>query len=347
MQGILERVFHKEAQVLVTLKSDGIPWNLNPVPSRIFAVGDVHGDIVGLACILRDRELIDKKGRWTGGDAHMVLNGDLVGGKNARLLLQFVLRLQTEAMEAGGALHPLLGNHDIQVFFKEYQKRKGKTLFKKYRVNGAKKKTIRDAFLGHTDLAGWVRTRNAVIQIGPTIFTHAGMNTWAYKHNPGRINSTIRSWIRFWQGIDVQPDPRTKWAVLGPRVDWTPPSTGPLWTRSYKVKKKSGKKMQHTPEAHPPSAEELSKILKKYKAARMVIGHTPVSKNKISLSHPLYGKKVVMIDSRISKKKGGSLSCVEINGSAITAHYAKRHSAGEKIADLELKKLKKENGNGT
>jgi hypothetical protein len=56
------------------------------------------------------------------------------------------------------------------------------------------------------------------------------------------------------------------------------------------------------------------------------------------------GKKVVMIDSRISRKKGGRLSCVEINGNEITAHYSKRNSAGEKIADLEMKKLKKKNG---
>jgi len=96
MQGILGRVLKKGAQDLVTLKSDGIPWNLKPVPSRIVAVGDVHGDITGLACILRDRDLIDKKWRWTGGDTHMVLNGDLVGGRNTRLLLQFVLRLETE-----------------------------------------------------------------------------------------------------------------------------------------------------------------------------------------------------------------------------------------------------------
>jgi hypothetical protein len=347
MGGIFSRVFHNEAKDLMTLKSDGIPWNIKPVPTRIVAVGDVHGDIAGLACILKDRALVDKKGHWSGGDAHLVLNGDLVGGRNARLLLQFVLRLEKEAGEAGGALHPLLGNHDIQVFFKEYQKVKGKTLFNKYKVSGAKKNTVRDAFRGKTDLADWMRTRNAVIQIGPTVFTHAGLNTWAYRHNPGRINSTIRSWIRFWQGVSGQPDPKTKWAVLGSGVNWNPSSTGPLWTRSYRVKKQSGKKRQRSGTTNAPGVEDLSRILKKYRAIRMVIGHTPVSKNAISLSHPLYGNKVVMIDSRISKKKTGNLSCVEIRGNRITAHYAQRNSAGQKIADLEMRKLKKKNGKNT
>ena len=122
----------KTPQKLLTLKPDGIPWNMKPVPPRIIAVGDVHGDVVGLCCILLDRGLIDKKGRWAGINAHLVLNGDLVGGHNARLLLQFVMRLEKEAQAAGGAVHPLLGNHDIRVFQKKYQDRKGKTLFKKY-----------------------------------------------------------------------------------------------------------------------------------------------------------------------------------------------------------------------
>ncbi len=95
-----------------------------------------------------------------------------------------------------------------------------------------------------------------------------------------------------------------------------------------------GEKKKHTPATNPPSVEDHSKILKKYRATRIIIGHAPVSKNKILLSHPRFGKKVVMIDSCISKKKEGSLSCMEINGTEITAHYAKRNSAGEKIADL-------------
>ena len=62
----------------------------------------------------------------------------------------------------------------------------------------------------------------------------------------------------------------------------------------------------------------------------MVIGHSPVANKEILLSHPYYGSKVVMIDSRISEKKGGSLSCIEIRGDDIKASYTKRRSAGEK-----------------
>ncbi len=324
---------------LVTLKPDGIPWNIKPAPSRIVAVGDVHGDIAGLSCILIDRQLIDKKGRWTGKDAHLVLNGDLAGGRNARLLLQFIIRLENEAKAAGGAVHPLLGNHDIQVFQKEYQTRKGKTLFKKYRVEGADMAKIRDAFSGETAFAEWLRERNAVIKIGPTIFTHAGLNVWALEHHLKRMNSTIRAWIRFWQGTDDKPERGTQWVALGPKLDWSSPSTGPLWTRSYKVRMPAkGKK---TVKNTAPDLDELSSLLKKYRAQRMVVGHAPVASEEILLSHPLYGSSVVMIDTRISDKKGGRLSCIEIRGKDVKALYAKRNSAGEKIRELEMKKLKR------
>ena len=330
----------KKPQKLLTLKPDGIPWNMKPVPPRIIAVGDVHGDVVGLACILLDRELIDKKGRWTGMDAHLVLNGDLVGGRNARLLLQFIMRLEKEARAAGGAVHPLLGNHDIQVFQKEYQDRKGKTLFQKYDVDGADKAKLRDVFSGETEFAAWLRERNAVIKIGPTIFTHAGLNVWAQEHHIKRMNATIRGWIRFWQGVDVKPERGTQWVALGPKLDWSAPSAGPLWTRSYKVKKPPKGKKPAKKKKTAPDIDEFSRLLKKYRAKRMVVGHAPVGSEEVLLSHPHYGSSVVMIDTKISDKKGGRLSCIEISGRDVKAHYTKRNSAGEKIRDLEMKALK-------
>jgi hypothetical protein len=333
----------KKPQQLVTLKADGIPWNMKPVPPRIIAVGDVHGDVVGLSCILLDRGLINKKGRWNGINAHLVLNGDLVGGRNARLLLQFVMRLEKEAQAAGGMVHPLLGNHDIQVFQKEYQDRKGKTLFQKYDVQGADKAKLRDAFSGETEFAAWLRERNAVIKIGPTIFTHAGLNVWARDHHIKRMNATIRGWIRFWQGVDIKPERGTQWVALGPKADWSAPSTGPLWTRSYKVKKLQKGKKTAKKKKTAPDLDEFSRLLKKYNAKRMVVGHAPVGSEEVLLSHPLYRSSVVMIDTKISDKKSGRLSCIEITGRNVKAHYTKRSSAGEKVKDIEMKALKQGN----
>ena len=67
-----------------TLKPDSMPWSMKTRPERIVAIGDVHGDIVGLASILHHLGLIDKTGSWTGGATHVVLNGDLVGGRKIK-----------------------------------------------------------------------------------------------------------------------------------------------------------------------------------------------------------------------------------------------------------------------
>jgi hypothetical protein len=304
------------------------------VPRRIVALGDVHGDIVALGCILRSRRIIDKKGRWKGGDTHVVLNGDLVGGRDARLLLRYVMRLGRKAAKAGGAVHSLLGNHDVQVFSEKYQSREGKTLFDKYEVEGAEGGGLREVFAGHTRFARFLRERNAILKIGPTLFAHAGINAWAARHHPRRINATIRAWIRHWQGIAARPDPRTEWVARGPGARWSAPSTGPLWTRSFKPgrKAKSGA-------GSPPDAVTLGRLLARYRVKRMVIGHNPVDTGEIALSHPYYGDAVVMIDSRISR--GGRLSCLEIRGEVVEAHYTERTRFGEKLRRRELARLKR------
>jgi hypothetical protein len=325
-----------ERRHTVTRKPDGIPWDIKPVPSRLISVGDVHGDIAGLSCILAHCGLIDGKGRWSGGDAHLILIGDLVGGKHTRLVLRFVMRLQREADAEGGAVHPLLGNRDIRFL---YSGRLVDAVHRRSKGNGASKergKTVRDMLGENSVLGGWAREQNAIIKIGPNIFTHAGLNAWASRHDPARINSTIRAWIRYWQGISAAPDPRTQWVVLGPAAEWPTASTGPLWTRSYRISKESEPRR-----GSAPSREELSRILKKYRALRMIIGHAPVDNGKILLSHPCYGPMVVMIDTSISRKKNGSLGYLEINGNHIQSRYVKRNQRGEKITGIERKRSKK------
>jgi hypothetical protein len=157
------------------------------------------------------------------------------------------------------------------------------------------------------------------------------------------MNATIRGWIRFWQGVDVKPEKGTEWVALGPRADWAASSTGPLWTRSYKVKQSPKGKKPAKKKKTAPDIDELDRLLRKYRAKRMVVGHAPVGSEDVLLHHPLYGSSVVMIDTKISDKKGGRLSCIEITGRDVKALYTKRSTAGEKIKDLEMKALKQAN----
>jgi hypothetical protein len=81
---------------------------------RIVVAGDIHGDYDRLIEILRTGNLIDRKNDWCGGKAHFVLIGDMVDrGPASRKVLDYVMALQTQAERSGGAVHALIGNHEV------------------------------------------------------------------------------------------------------------------------------------------------------------------------------------------------------------------------------------------
>lgn len=89
-----------------TVRFDGV--------ERVVAIGDVHGAHDQLLLLLRGTGLIDEAGAWHGGRAHLVMTGDLVDrGADSRAVLDLLMRLQQEAAAAGGAVHVLLGNHEV------------------------------------------------------------------------------------------------------------------------------------------------------------------------------------------------------------------------------------------
>jgi hypothetical protein len=321
-----------------TAPPDGIPWEVASLPRRVIAIGDVHGDLVALGSILTERSLIDEDGRWIGADAHLVLVGDLVSGDgDSRLVISFVLRLEAEARRAGGAVHALLGNHDVALLAKKNEpRRRERKLFEVFPVVGAESTSVRDAFRGHTPPAQWLRRRNAILKIGDTVFAHAGLDDWALEQDPDRINATVRTWLKFWQGVGEKPPAETRWAVgklamrRGSRHE-----TGPLWTRVFKLRDESDDRRP----AGAPKRKKLAAILEKYRGSRLVIGHAPVRHGEIVLDHPYYGEQLVMLDTRISDRKRGRLSCLEQTERGLRAHYTKRTDAGRRVREKEWEAL--------
>jgi hypothetical protein len=89
------------------------PCRVPPAP-RVVAVGDVHGSHANLLAVLRFAGLVDGRGHWSGGKAHLVQTGDLLDrGKDTRQVLDLLMRLEGEARRAGGRVHVLLGNHEV------------------------------------------------------------------------------------------------------------------------------------------------------------------------------------------------------------------------------------------
>jgi hypothetical protein len=81
-----------------------------------YVFGDVHGHTEVFADRLREAELIDDGTRWSGGSSTLWLLGDFTDrGPFGVEAIELAMRLQGEARAAGGAVHALLGNHDLLI----------------------------------------------------------------------------------------------------------------------------------------------------------------------------------------------------------------------------------------
>ncbi|MCE3284294.1 MAG: hypothetical protein K0R70_550 [Steroidobacteraceae bacterium] len=80
---------------------------------RVIAFADVHGAYDELVTLLREAGVLGPQDRWAGGRVHVVSLGDLLDrGAGSRKVMDLLMRLQSEAQSAGGALHVVLGNHE-------------------------------------------------------------------------------------------------------------------------------------------------------------------------------------------------------------------------------------------
>lgn len=155
--------------------------------TTVYIVGDIHGQLERLTELLRAEGLISSDGAWTGGGAHLWLMGDFLDrGPHGIEALDFVMRLQQEAIEAGGQVDSLLGNHDLLtlgalrfrgLFLINHQRNGGD-------VNDLKRMT--------TDHAKWLAARPAMARIGFNLLAHADTDAYLrYGRTVTQVNRRI------------------------------------------------------------------------------------------------------------------------------------------------------------
>lgn len=148
----------------------GLRW---PMPEKLLAVSDLEGDFGVATRLLRANGVVDDALHWRFGEGHLVLLGDMVDrGDNVVPLLWLFYRLEGEARAAGGAVHYLLGNHEIYLL----QGRPGSAHHKYYgtaRVSGL---DYGDLWSARTELGRWLRSKPVMVQVGDTLFTHGGVS---------------------------------------------------------------------------------------------------------------------------------------------------------------------------
>jgi len=85
-------------------------------PGRVVAFGDVHGAYNDLSTLLQEVGVVDANLNWSGGNTHLVSLGDLLDrGPDSRKVVELLMKLEGQAEQAGGAVHLVLGNHEVMV----------------------------------------------------------------------------------------------------------------------------------------------------------------------------------------------------------------------------------------
>lgn len=88
-------------------------WRWSGV-ARVVAISDVHGAYDAMVRTLKNAGILDESLQWSAGETHLVITGDLLDrGPDSRSVMDLIMGIEPEAETAGGAVHLLLGNHEV------------------------------------------------------------------------------------------------------------------------------------------------------------------------------------------------------------------------------------------
>jgi hypothetical protein len=374
------------------------PRGAAPNPSRIVAVGDVHGDYDNLRRILHEAGIVDAGGAWNGGDAVLVQTGDYTDrGAMVREVFDLMIALEPQARAAGGRVEVLLGNHEgmnlvgdlrdvnpaVYAAFADGESEARRTAAYDAYASLAKARALdlaragdrqlevppvyqppgREAWMAahppgyieYVEAIGpkgkygkWLRSREATILVGDTVFVHGGFTPETAPKSLEAVNDKVENEIKAWdRARDVlvarkaalsffdlnemlqaargtvmiaRANAATGDAVtmpmglqpldeLGRIGTWFLLNpNSPLWTRTFAT---------WTSDEGRTKVEELAA---RYKAKRFVVGHTPLRDGRVATR---FGNRVFLIDTGMLSTyyTNGRASALEIAGNRISAIY--------------------------
>jgi hypothetical protein len=290
---------------------------------RVVAVGDIHGDYAGFVSVLRAARLIDEKGKWIGGKAHLVQTGDVLDrGGESRKAMDLLMSLEKEAAKAGGRVHALIGNHEAMNLYGDLRYvtagefaafRSGQSEEVRAAFWERESKTVGEAarskweaehplgWLEHRVEFGpkgkygkWIRSHRTVVKINGSIYMHGGISPRFAGFTLDRINDMIAAELNDFSKIN------DKSAVTA--------EDGPLWYRG----------LSRDEGAAPP--EHVDRLLAAYGVSHVVVAHTPTA----GAVMPRYGGKVLVIDVGLSAYYGSHPVCLVQEGkTAYAVHRGK------------------------
>lgn len=197
---------------------------------RIIAFGDVHGAFDQLFRLLQDLDVVDDSGSWTAGSTHLVSLGDLLDrGADSKQVMDLLMKLQPEALAAGGRVHVVLGNHELMNLTGDLRY-VSKGEYAAFAEPGAAAEASepasdqqppgfdahREAFLPNGVYGRWLLQQPSLLVINDTAFVHGGLPPLAATMSPADLEATFKARLNELLQLRVGLEQA---ALISPNVD--------------------------------------------------------------------------------------------------------------------------------
>lgn len=233
----------------------------------VLAISDIESGFKTFRDFLISHEVINEQLDWIFGQGHLVLVGDFVDrGNSATQVLWFIYRLEQEAKKQGGQVHFIIGNHELKNFQGDYASASEKY----YRVASVLERKPQELYSSQSFLGRWLKSKNAVESINGVLFVHGGLHPDLAQSDLSLedIASIIRA--NYDKIYYPRPNENIRQQLLSNNL-------GPCWYRGYFK--------------DDLSQTSIDKLLQKFNAKAIVVGHTLQSEVNSS-----YNGKVIGID---------------------------------------------------
>lgn len=197
--------------------------------ARVVAFGDVHGAYTDWTAMLQELGIVDADLNWSAGTTHLVSLGDLIDrGPGSRQVVELLMKLDEQAEQAGGAVHMVLGNHEVMVmtgdleyvspaefaaFAADETQEERDALFAQYRLFNPEGEeavirqsfdaqypagfiALRKAYSQQGTLGRWLIEQPFVIKVNDKVFMHGGIASSASENSLAELNQKVKTELK-------------------------------------------------------------------------------------------------------------------------------------------------------
>ena len=212
--------------LFVVASAQANDWRVDNA-GRVVAMSDVHGAYDAMVATLQNVGVLDADLAWIGGDARLVIVGDILDrGPRSRDVMDLLMRLEGEAQAAGGYVHVLIGNHESMnmigdlryvskeeyaAFADDETEEQRKRWFDAYARRLAAPPddealrerfdaqfpagyfALREAFSSKGHYGKWLLGKPIIAVINGTAFVHGGLSPVVIDYGLDGVNTTLQS----------------------------------------------------------------------------------------------------------------------------------------------------------